>query len=268
MKKVAFCFLTLDNLNQSQLWEKFFSLNDRDRYNIYTHAKFPEKVSSPLLKDTFIGKYIPTNHGDFSLLYAAIAMFTHAFLADTENDYFILLSESAVPLVDFSHIWIVLEGSEQNSYFDYYVTQPETEHRGRLRFVKDAHNYPTFFWHEFWCVLSRKHFERLIFCNKIYDFLQIYTPEEHYFLNVLHHIEGVPLSEIRNAKTTFVNWNEREIRRVQDPSGKIIRQSVHPKTYTTLMADDLAAARAFDSWFMRKISPLCDVQLLVDQFRI
>ena len=38
MKKIGFCFLCVDGVNQLSIWEKFFKDN-YDRCNIYIHSK-------------------------------------------------------------------------------------------------------------------------------------------------------------------------------------------------------------------------------------
>ena len=44
-KKLAFMFLTIDNLNKNNIWKKFFDKTDKDKYSIYVHAKYTEKIN-------------------------------------------------------------------------------------------------------------------------------------------------------------------------------------------------------------------------------
>ena len=43
MKKIAFLFLTLDNVNFPKIWDEYFKGHE-NKYNIYIHPKYPEKV--------------------------------------------------------------------------------------------------------------------------------------------------------------------------------------------------------------------------------
>jgi len=47
--KLAFLFLTKDDHNQGELWEAFFGNLSRERYSIFCHPKFPDRVTQPFL---------------------------------------------------------------------------------------------------------------------------------------------------------------------------------------------------------------------------
>jgi hypothetical protein len=47
--KLAFLFLTQDDHNQGELWEAFFGNLSRERYSIFCHPKFPDRVTQPFL---------------------------------------------------------------------------------------------------------------------------------------------------------------------------------------------------------------------------
>ena len=51
--KIAFLFLTLDNINWHYYWDKYFD-GHNSKYSIYVHPKYPEKVTVPWMKKNII----------------------------------------------------------------------------------------------------------------------------------------------------------------------------------------------------------------------
>ncbi|XP_066370060.1 glycosyltransferase BC10-like isoform X3 [Miscanthus floridulus] len=104
--KIAFMFLTPSSLPFEKLWEKFF-MGHEDRYTIYVHASRDRPVhSSPI----FAGRDIRSEKviwGTISMVDAEKRLLAHA-LQDPENQHFVLLSESCVPLHNFDYIYSYL----------------------------------------------------------------------------------------------------------------------------------------------------------------
>jgi hypothetical protein len=57
--KLAFCFLTINDINNPNIWNNFFI--DNSRYNIYIHSKNPSNVKS--FFKNYIIKSVPTSWG-------------------------------------------------------------------------------------------------------------------------------------------------------------------------------------------------------------
>ena len=51
--KIAFLFLTIEDLNHEYLWKEYFKGNEK-KYNIYCHPKEKNDVKSDWLKKYFI----------------------------------------------------------------------------------------------------------------------------------------------------------------------------------------------------------------------
>nr|KYP61559.1 hypothetical protein KK1_016054 [Cajanus cajan] len=103
--KVAFMFLAKGPLFLGPLWERFFKGN-QGFYSIYVH-------SHPSFNDTvpqtsvFHGRRIPSKEvrwGDFNIVGAERRLLANALL-DFSNQRFVLLSESCIPLFNFSTIY-------------------------------------------------------------------------------------------------------------------------------------------------------------------
>jgi Core-2/I-Branching enzyme len=257
--KIAFCFLTRANLLQPRIWERFFA-NSSGIANIYCHPKFPVEVSDALLKPSVITQLTATSHGNVSIVAATLNLFGAAYGADTKNEYFVLLSESTIPIVSLSHVAGDLERCDNRSLLGYRMTMPGTEHYKRLAKVRFKERFASqFFYHDQWVVLHRHHVQLLLDRPALNYFKDVFAADEHYFMNTLVHVKGVPIAEIDNRRTTFANWRERELRWNTNPkTGKPVDKTWHPKTYDQLVATDLTKARAENHWFFRKVSAACD----------
>ena len=101
-KKIAFCFLIYDSINQEEIWNGFFKNIDPNKYNIYIHYK----INKPL---KYFEKYklkncIPTKYADISLVKAQNLLLQEA-INDEYNKHMIFLSNSCIPLKSFKFIY-------------------------------------------------------------------------------------------------------------------------------------------------------------------
>lgn len=262
--KVAFCFLTTTDLHQQDIWRRYFFSAYAEQYSIYCHPTQPEQVTDSLLKGNIIDKTVPTRHGDASLVQASLNLFLQAY-NDPENEYFILLSESTIPIVSFNQFIASLKRCRSRSIFSYRVAPPESEHYGRLADIKQPELFSaSFLHHHRWVILHRRHLAMLLDRPGLSLFSNMFAPDEHYFMNALVHLKGVRLDEFVNQHATFVNWHEKEIKECWNPTtGKLVARTVHPKTYHQLSSADLAQADG--CWFFSKVSPDCDCALVSER---
>ncbi|XP_077253246.1 glycosyltransferase BC10-like isoform X1 [Tasmannia lanceolata] len=112
--KVAFMFLTKGSLPLVPLWEEFFKGN-QGFYSVYVHShpSFNEPVPDT---SVFHGRRIPSKvvqWGYFSMIEAERRLLANALL-DFSNQHFVLLSESCIPLFNFSTIYAYITNSTVN----------------------------------------------------------------------------------------------------------------------------------------------------------
>lgn len=103
--KVAFMFLTKGPLPLAPLWEKFFKGHE-GRYSIYIHS-LPSYNQEFPSTSVFYRRHVPsqlTEWGKMSMCDAERRLIANALL-DMSNEWFILLSESCIPLYKFSVIY-------------------------------------------------------------------------------------------------------------------------------------------------------------------
>lgn len=127
--KVAFMFLTRGSLAMAPLWEQFFRGNE-GLYSIYVHSHPLFNESMPETS-VFFGRRIPSKDvqwGQLNMLEAERRLLANALL-DFSNERFVLLSESCIPLFNFSTVYSYLINSTKTfvSSFD----DPGSQGRGR-----------------------------------------------------------------------------------------------------------------------------------------
>uniref|UniRef100_A0A7C9EWW1 Uncharacterized protein n=1 Tax=Opuntia streptacantha TaxID=393608 RepID=A0A7C9EWW1_OPUST len=103
--KIAFMFLTKGPLPLAPLWERFFKGHE-GRYSIYIHSlpSYNEEFPST---SVFYRRHVPsqlTEWGKMSMCDAERRLLANALL-DMSNEWFILLSESCIPLYKFSVVY-------------------------------------------------------------------------------------------------------------------------------------------------------------------
>ncbi|KAK7380057.1 hypothetical protein VNO78_32412 [Psophocarpus tetragonolobus] len=111
--KVAFMFLTKGAVLLAPLWERFFKGNE-GLYSIYVHSH-PSFNGTVPETSVFHGRNIPSQEvrwGENSMIEAERRLLANA-LVDFSNQRFVLVSESCIPLFNFSTIyWYLMNSNE------------------------------------------------------------------------------------------------------------------------------------------------------------
>ncbi|KAL1317927.1 hypothetical protein HN51_070156 [Arachis hypogaea] len=129
--KVAFLFLVRGPVLLAPLWQKFFEGNE-GKYSIYVHSN-PSYDSSVPESPVFRGRRIPSKKvewGGVNMIEAERRLLANALL-DLSNERFALISESCIPLFNFSFTYSYLINSAQNYVMAY--DEDSAVGRGRYR---------------------------------------------------------------------------------------------------------------------------------------
>ncbi|XP_010551624.1 PREDICTED: uncharacterized protein LOC104822176 [Tarenaya hassleriana] len=127
--KLAFMFLTKGPLPLAPLWEKFFE-GHNGLFTVYVHSDPSYNWSMPR-GSVFHGRRIPSKKvewGNVNMVEAERRLLANALL-DIYNERFILLSESCVPLFNFSTVYSYLTSSSLSHVESYDL--PGSVGRGR-----------------------------------------------------------------------------------------------------------------------------------------
>lgn len=136
-KKIAFMFLVKGWLPFAPLWEEFFK-GHQGFYSIYVHAdpSFNSSSSPELDAGVFQGRRIPSQDvhwGKFTMMEAEFRLLGNALLDDPSNQRFVLLSESCIPLFNFSTVYSYLLNSTQTFVEVYDLEGPAGRERYKRR---------------------------------------------------------------------------------------------------------------------------------------
>nr|CAB3498329.1 unnamed protein product [Digitaria exilis] len=127
--KVAFMFLTRGPLPLAPLWERFFRGHE-GLYSIYVHA-LPSYQANFTSGSVFYRRQIPSKvaeWGKMTMCDAERRLLANALL-DISNEWFVLLSESCIPVYDFNTTYQYFQNSSQS--FVMAIDDPGPYGRGR-----------------------------------------------------------------------------------------------------------------------------------------
>jgi hypothetical protein len=194
--KIAFCFLTYDNIIRSDIWNKFFDKVDTSKYCVYIHPKITNDSNNNKLyynvPYTFQYKYVKNPihtkaKYDISIVQATLRLLEECYISEDEITHFIFLSQSCIPLYSFYKLYNLITLFPQsvisciygNKIERYYNLHNEIKKNfSILYFVKQQPNM----------ILIREDVNHLIKYNYTSYFKNMECPDEHYFINVLLYI--------------------------------------------------------------------------------
>ncbi|XP_071714019.1 glycosyltransferase BC10-like [Rutidosis leptorrhynchoides] len=136
--KLAFMFLVRRDLPLDFLWQTFFENGDAANYSIYVHSEpgfiFDETTTrSSFFYDRQLTNSIKVGWGESSMIEAE-RILLQAALEDRANQRFLLVSDSCVPLYNFSYIYNYLMGSSK-SFVDSFLDMKEGRYNPRMASV-------------------------------------------------------------------------------------------------------------------------------------
>ncbi|XP_058113559.1 glycosyltransferase BC10-like isoform X2 [Magnolia sinica] len=210
--KIAFMFLTPGRLPFEKLWEKFFRGHE-GRFSIYVHAsKERPEHESPLFMNRDI-RSEKVSWGKITMVDAEKRLLANALL-DTDNQHFVLLSDSCVPLHDFDYVYSYL--MDINISFIDCFEDPGPHGAGRY----SDHMLPEIEKKDWrkgaqWFSMKRQH-ALIVLADTLYylKFKHFCKPgmegrncyaDEHYLPTFFHMIDP---SGIANWSVTHVDWSE------------------------------------------------------------
>lgn len=207
--KVAFMFLTQGRLHLAPLWEKFFKGNE-GLYSIYYHSPTEFNVKPPN-SSVFYKRRIPSQPVDWgkaTMVDAERRLLANALL-DFANERFILLSETCIPLFNFSTIYNYLI----NSTHSFVGSFDDPRKMGRGRYNKRM--LPTVTISDWrkgsqWFEVHRDLAVEIISDQKYYPvFRNFCTPpcymDEHYLPTLVTKLHSDRNS---NRSVTWVDWSK------------------------------------------------------------
>jgi hypothetical protein len=256
MKKIALCFLTIDNLSQPELWSRIINKN-KDKLNVYIHNKVDFVDEEYGLHNYCIKNRIETEWGKKTLVQATLNLFRTAFTHDNNNEFFILLSDTCIPLYNFDYIYktinnintnIIYSDDLENSIHNNNLHDPfffNAKHINRFKNLVNPYFFKIYLKHSQWVLLKRNTAYFFINKNFLYNYkYSFFAVDEHYFANICNKYKFNYL----NQRITFVNW----------------RKNNKPETYYFLNNDIVEEIKKTECLFMRKVPADCKLPSYFD----
>ncbi|PPS15624.1 hypothetical protein GOBAR_AA04947 [Gossypium barbadense] len=206
--KIAFMFLTKGPLPLSPLWERFFD-GHQGLYSVYVHSLPSFEAEFPP-SSVFYRRQIPSQvseWGKMSMCDAERRLLANALL-DISNEWFILLSESCIPLYNFSVIYHYIKKSKYSFIGAFDDPGPHGQGRYNESMAPEV-NLTQWRKGSQWFEINRKLAVNLVEDITYYPkFEQFCRPacyvDEHYFPTMLT-IQASNL--LANRSITWVDWS-------------------------------------------------------------
>ena len=182
--KIAFCFLTYDELDRPDIWKNFLN-NNSDKYNIYIHPKYANNIKDPYFKNFVINNRVVTNKkSDISIVTATLRLFEEAY-KNKENSKIIFLSQSCAPLMNFNKFYSEIMGTGNmvkvfynnfNRILKYTQLSPILQQKIPINLLVKQHPQ---------MILDRDTVSFFLKYNFTDHFKRMQCPDEHYFINMI-----------------------------------------------------------------------------------
>ncbi|XP_039018699.1 glycosyltransferase BC10-like [Hibiscus syriacus] len=228
--KIAFLFLTSGTLHFEPLWDNFFRGHE-GRFSVYVHTsrEKPVHTSRYFIGRDFHSETVPKRKegkrkrkilkdgrvvwGKIPMIYIERRLLAHSLL-DADNQQFVLLSDSCVPLHNFDYVYNYLMLTNI-SFIDCFVDHgPHGTGRYSERMMPEVEKN-AFRKGSQWFTMKRQHAIIVMTDNLYYRKFKHYCKpnmngrncyaDEHYLPTLFNMIDP---SGIANRSVTYVDWSE------------------------------------------------------------
>ncbi|KAJ0447265.1 putative glycosyl transferase, family 14 [Helianthus annuus] len=245
--KIAFLFLARNRLPLDLVWDQFFQGENENRFSIYVHSRPGFLLNrlttrSKYFLDRQVNNSVQIYWGEASMIQAEIILLQHA-LMDPFNERFAFLSDSCIPLYNFSYTYDYIM-SASTSFVDSFADTKEGRYNPKMDPVIPVNDWRK---GSQWVILTRKHAEIILKDEVVFPMFQQHCqrkslpefwrdrpvpadnskehnciPDEHYVATLLAHkgLEG----ELTRRSLTHTSWD------ISSSKGRE-RQGWHPVTY-------------------------------------
>ncbi len=185
--KIAFCFLTYDEIIRYDIWNNFFKDIDKSLYTVYIHPKNIVPYNNYTFNYKIVQNRIKTQRkDDINIVNATLRLLQETLISDINNEisHFIFLTQSCIPLYNFDILYKVITKLPLSliSYIDnnkkeryHQLTDKIKKFINPIYFVKQQPNM----------ILIKDDVKLLIENNLTKHFQHMECPDEHYFVNIL-----------------------------------------------------------------------------------
>ncbi|OAY25730.1 glycosyltransferase BC10 isoform X1 [Manihot esculenta] len=244
--KIAFLFIARNRIPLEIVWDAFFK-GAESRFSIFVHSRPGFLLNKATTRSEYflnrqVNDSIQVDWGEASMIEAERILLRHA-LEDPWNERFVFLSDSCIPLYNFSYTYDYIM-STSTSFVDSFADTKEGRYNPKMSSFIPVHNWRK---GSQWVVLTRKHAEIVVNDTSVFPMFQQHCkrrslpefwrdqpfpadpakehnciPDEHYVQTLLAQ-EGLE-GEITRRSLTHSSW---DLSSSKDPT----RRGWHPVTY-------------------------------------
>ncbi|CAL1391796.1 unnamed protein product [Linum trigynum] len=244
--RIAFLFIARNRLPLEVVWDAFFK-GEESRFSVFVHSRpgflFNEATTrSEYFLDRQLNDSIQVDWGEASMIEAERILLRHA-LEDPSNKRFVFLSDSCIPLYNFSYTYDYVM-STSTSFVDSFADTKDGRYNPKMDPVIPVDNWRK---GSQWVVLIRKHAEVVVQDSTVFPAFQKHCrrkslpefwrdqpfptdpskehnciPDEHYVQTLLAQ-KGLE-KEITRRSLTHSSW---DVSSSKDPK----RRGWHPVSY-------------------------------------
>ncbi|KAL6520224.1 Glycosyltransferase bc10 [Orobanche minor] len=245
--KIAFLFIARNRIPLDIVWDVFFQGDADNRFSIYVHSRPGFLLTTATTRSAFflnrqINNSIQVDWGEASMILAERILLQNA-LMDPFNERFIFLSDSCIPLYNFSYTYDYIT-SASSSFVDSFADRKESRYNPKMHPVIPVDNWRK---GSQWVVLTRKHAGIVVEDEIVFPMFRLHCkkkslpefwrdrpfpsdaskehnciPDEHYVQTLLTQ-KGLE-REITRRSLTHSSW---DLSSSRDPQ----RRGWHPVTY-------------------------------------
>uniref|UniRef100_A0A1D1XQQ4 Guanine nucleotide exchange factor LTE1 n=1 Tax=Anthurium amnicola TaxID=1678845 RepID=A0A1D1XQQ4_9ARAE len=170
--KIAFLFIARNRLPLDVIWDAFFKGDKEGRFSIYVHSRpgflFNKATTRfPYFYGRQVNDSIQVDWGESSMVQAERILLKNA-LKDPSNKRFAFVSDSCVPLYNFSYIYDYIMSSSM-SFVDSFADTKEGRYNPKMHPVIPAHNWRK---GSQWAVLIVKHAKVVVRDETVFPIFQ------------------------------------------------------------------------------------------------
>ncbi|KAK4759889.1 hypothetical protein SAY87_023020 [Trapa incisa] len=227
--KIAFLFIARNRLPLDMVWDTFFQ-GEEDSFSVFVHSRPGFLFNKATTRSLYffnrqVNDSIQIDWGEASMIEAERILLRHA-LKDRHNERFVFLSDSCIPLYNFSYTYDYIM-STPSSFVDSFADTKEGRYNPKMDPV-----IPVFNWRKGsqWVVLTKKHAEVVVKDTTVFPMFQLHCrrkslpefwrergmpvdnskehnciPDEHYVQTLLAQ-EGHE-KEITRRSLTYSSWD-------------------------------------------------------------
>ncbi|XWS44149.1 hypothetical protein CRYUN_Cryun15aG0019700 [Craigia yunnanensis] len=169
--KIAFLFIARNRLPLDMVWDAFFK-GEENRFSIYVHSRPGFLFNKETTRSTYflnrqVNDSIQVDWGEASMIEAERILLRHA-LTDPCNERFVFVSDSCIPLYNFSYTYDYIM-STSTSFVDSFADTNEGRYNPKMDPVIPVYNWRK---GSQWVVLTRKHAEVVVNDTTVFPMFQ------------------------------------------------------------------------------------------------